>query len=416
MQPLVITLETPHVNQIKILEGTKRFNYIKIGRRFGKSHLVNRIASKSALKGQFVGIWYPTYKDLSEAWKELKYILHPAIKSKDEQLKQINLYGGGLIDFWSLSDANSGRGRRYHIVLIDEAAKTKNLKDAWQGTIRPTLTDFKGDAWFFSTPKGKTNYFYELGLLAKESPSWSYWHMTTYDNPYIDPTEIDEARNQLDDITFRQEYLAEDVDANDKPYMYSFSEEKHVKNGLEINNNIGLWLSFDFNHTPMTCGVAQRHNLHTLKIIEEIEINESDPDEMCDHLIARFPSLISTVKVTGDASGNNRTGIKRGLTYWKIIRTKLKLKDSQFFVRSKNLYLEDSRVLCNSILQNANIEIAQNCKNLIKDLIYASVDENGVLVKENSISGLHHFDWFRYLLDANFPDFIDNHKRYQKLK
>lgn len=415
MNELTVTLKEPHFNQKKIISGAKRFNIIKNGRRFGKTELAKELTS-IALDGKFVGFWAPTYKDLHEVWNELKYTYYEVIAEKNEQVKQLVLITGGKIDMWSMEDPNSGRGRRYHRAIMDEFAKAKKNKEAWQETIRPTLTDFKGDAWFLSTPKGKRNYFYELGLKAKELGDWTYWHMSTYDNPYIDPNEIDEAKNQLDDITFRQEYLAEDVDANDKPFMYSFDEDKHIVKDLEINPNLGLYLSFDFNHTPMTCGVAQRYNLHTLKIVEEIELNESDPDEMCDYLIAKFPAFIPTLKVTGDASGNNRTGIKRGLTYWKIIRTRLKLKDNQFFVRSKNLFLEDSRVLCNSILQNATIEIDAKCKNLIKDLIYASVDEKGELVKENSISGLHHFDWFRYLLDANFPDFIDNPKRYQKLK
>lgn len=413
MSELIVKLKTPHFNQLKILKGAKRFNVIKNGRRFGKTEMAKELAS-IALDGKFVGFWAPTYKDLHEVWNELKYTYYEVIQDKNEQVKQLILITGGKIDMWSMEDPNSGRGRKYHRAIMDEFAKAKKNKEAWQETIRPTLTDFKGDAWFLSTPKGKRNYFYELGLKAKDLPDWTYWHMTTFDNPYIDPLEVEEAKRQLDDITFRQEYLAEDVDANDKPFMYSFDESKHVKPGLTINPHLDLWLSFDFNHTPMTCGIGQRDSLLSLKVIEEIELNDSDPDEMCDYLIAKYPQYMRTVKVTGDASGNNRTGLKRGLTYWKVIRTRLNLKDSQFFVRSKNRFLEDSRVLCNSILQNATIEIDSNCKHLIKDLIYASVDENGDLVKDNALSGLHHFDWFRYLLDANFPDFIDNPKKYKK--
>jgi hypothetical protein len=410
---LIVKLKTPHINQQRILNEAKRFNVIKNGRRFGKTEMAKELAS-IALDGKYVGFWAPTYKDLHEVWNELKYTYYEVISEKNEQVKQLVLITGGKIDMWSMEDPNSGRGRKYHRAIMDEFAKAKKNKEAWQETIRPTLTDFKGDAWFLSTPKGKRNYFYELGLKAKELEDWSYWHMTTFDNPYIDPTEVEEAKRQLDDITFRQEYLAEDVDANDKPFMYAFKEDLHIKKGLEYNPHLPLWLMFDFNYTPMTCGVGQRPNLLTFKILDEIELNESDPDEMCDHIIARYPEYIPTLQVTGDASGNNRSGLQRGLTYWKVIKTRLKLKDSQFHVRTKNPFLEDSRVLCNSVLQNANIEINDRCKNLIKDLIYASVDEEGNLVKDNALSGLHHFDWFRYGVHANFPDFIDNPRRYRK--
>jgi hypothetical protein len=36
--------------------------------------------------------------------------------------------------------------------------------------------------------------------------------MTSYDNPLINPSEIDDARLTLPDNVFRQEYLAEFID------------------------------------------------------------------------------------------------------------------------------------------------------------------------------------------------------------
>lgn len=411
MNDLTVCLKKLHINQQKIIDGSSRFNVCNIGRRFGKTELAKDLTS-IALEGKFVGLWAPTYKDLHEIWGELKYTYFDVTKVKNEQVKQLELITGGKIDLWSMEDPNSGRGRKYHRAIVDEFAKAKRNKESWQETIRPTLTDFKGDAWFFSTPKGKRNYFFELCEMAKRDSNWAYSHFTTYENPFIDPNEIDQAKNQLDDLIFRQEYLGEHVDLNDKPYLYSFGESVHVRSGLELNPHLPIWFSFDFNVSPMTCGIAQRVDLKTLRVIEELEINNSDPYEITDSLIAKYPNYIPVCKVTGDASGNNRNALKQGLTYWKIIKEKLRLKDNQISVRSKNLYLEDSRVLCNSLLQHANIEIDQRCKNLIKDCIYACVDENGDLIKNSNTHGNHHLDWFRYLLDANFPDFIDNPKKY----
>jgi len=53
-----------------------------------------------AVEEGFIGIWFPTYKDLSEVWKHVKHRYNEAIEAKDEQLKQIRFIGGGLIDFW----------------------------------------------------------------------------------------------------------------------------------------------------------------------------------------------------------------------------------------------------------------------------------------------------------------------------
>jgi hypothetical protein len=75
------------------------------------------------------------------------------------------------------------------------------------------LTDYRGDAWFLSTPKGTANYFNALyekghGLLKGE---WRSWQMPTSANPFIDPKEIEAARDDLTDLAFAQEYMAQFV-------------------------------------------------------------------------------------------------------------------------------------------------------------------------------------------------------------
>jgi hypothetical protein len=95
-------------------------------------------------------------------------------------------------------------------VIIDEAALVRDLKTKWEQDIRPTLTDLRGDAWFFSTPKGK-NYFWELFQRGKD-PLERWWYASripTYANPVIDPAEVDEAKLSLPYDVYRQEYLAE---------------------------------------------------------------------------------------------------------------------------------------------------------------------------------------------------------------
>jgi len=90
------------------------------------------------------------------------------------------------------------RGRKFHFGVIDEASFIPDLENGWLNSIRPTLTDYKGRALFISTPKGK-NFFYSLFLKSGE-PDWESFKFTTYDNPYIDKTEIDDARLQLPEV------------------------------------------------------------------------------------------------------------------------------------------------------------------------------------------------------------------------
>jgi hypothetical protein len=404
-------LITPHENQKKIIQGKKRFNYLKCGRRFGKTILINQLVGRAFINRDKygntvipfkVGLWMPTYKDLSKVWQKLKSDFHDGILKKDESLKQIKTITGGEIDLWSMENPDSGRGMDYDRAIIDEFAKAGKNKQAWQKTIRPTLTDRKGDAWLLSTPKGKHNYFYTIALDHLNDVDWAFWKFTSYDNPYLDPEEIDSAKNQLDKISFQQEYLAEDVDANEKPFLYSFDEKQHTATGLKINNDLPLWLSFDFNVMPQTCSIAQRIDEDTLHIIELLRLDNSSIYNMCDHIRVKYKNYYT---VTGDASGNNRQGVTNQ-TYWQVIKKELRLSDRQIKVRTKNLDHRTSQIICNSVLTHKDIKIDTSLRELIDDITYASTDEHGKIIKTPD-RGLHFFDNFRYLLDANFPNIIN---------
>lgn len=398
-------LPTLHPSQKNILETAKRFNHLRCGRRFGKTTLIEELSS-IALDGHRVGIWFPTYKDLSEVWKDLKKTYGPLIQKQNEQLKQIELVTQGLIDFWSMEEPDSGQGRKYHRAIIDEAAKAPKLYQAWENTIRPTLTDYRGDAFILSRPKGKNNGFYQLEEKHRQFDNWNFFHYTTYDNPHIATDEIEEAKNQLDDINFRQEYLAEYVDANDRPFLYAFDEKKHVIPEYKPNPHLPLLLSWDFNKLPMTCLVGQQTDLKTVYIFQEYSMDNGSTPELSERLLADLQPWMYNIEVTGDATGRNRSALTRGnLNHYRVMKDIFQLSDDQIRVPSVNLALSDSRVLCNSVLKNANVQITSNCKRLIKDWLMAMVNDEGELIK-NTTFPAHSFDAGRYFLHATFEDFI----------
>lgn len=180
------------------------------GRRFGKSKLgVNRLL-QPALDGGPVGWFSPTHKMLTEVWREVREAVLPVTVRANVQEHRIELLGGGVVDMWSLDAFNSVRGRKYRRVVLDEAAMVGGLEEAWNAAIRPTLTDFRGDGWFLSTPKGQ-NFFWQLFLRGQDplQPDYASWQMPTTANPIIDPREVEAARLALPERVFLQEYLAE---------------------------------------------------------------------------------------------------------------------------------------------------------------------------------------------------------------
>jgi len=208
---ITVTLPRPHEAQARVLAEASRFNVMVCGRRFGKTMLGIERASRAALGGYPVGWFAPSYKDSAEAWREIKRTLAGVMAHRNEQEKRFELVTGGVIEVWTLMDPDSGRGRKYKRVIVDEAAKIAKLEEAWTETLRPTLADYRGDAWFLSTPKGR-NYFWRLFNMAAEYEDWRAWQLPTAANPFIHPDEIEDARRQLPQSAFAQEYLAEFTD------------------------------------------------------------------------------------------------------------------------------------------------------------------------------------------------------------
>jgi hypothetical protein len=147
-----LKLPKPHKGQQKVIDGAKRFNVVCCGRRFGKTELGMDRLLHQALKGKPVAWFSPDYKQLAPAWRELQNRLYPVTRDVNQQERRLELKGGGTVEMWSLDSKDSGRGRAYASVVVDEAALITGLEAAWQESIRPMLTDFRGDAWFLSTP------------------------------------------------------------------------------------------------------------------------------------------------------------------------------------------------------------------------------------------------------------------------
>lgn len=212
MSTIKIELEATHEAQEQVLSNLARFNVVDCGRRWGKDVLARRLYIEPGLHGKFCAWFNPNFTMLTDTWREVSSLLYPITKRANAQEHRIELITGGILDMWSLDAANSARGRRYHRVIINEAAFAPNLMDAFNDVIRPTLIDYQGDAFFFSTPKGKNAFhtMYQWGLDGKSD--WRSFNFPTSTNPFIPAGEIELARQSMTERAFRQELLAEFID------------------------------------------------------------------------------------------------------------------------------------------------------------------------------------------------------------
>lgn len=241
-------------------------------------------------------------------------------------------------------------------------------------------------------------------------------HETTYhDNLFLtneDKAQLEELKNK--NPLYYDIYCLGKWGITDKSnkFLFSFDEKKQVVEGLKINPNLPVWLTFDFNIDPMTCTVAQRPHVKRLECIKSIQLDNSDIYQLLDRIQSDYPGLVFIV--TGDASGHNRIGAVRGKTsYWLAIKGELGLKDHQIMVRKQNIGLIDSKVLCNAVNQSVEIVFDKDgCASLINDCKFAKVDERGELIKDRKKQKNDFLDGLRYLIDANYYDYLKKPKKY----
>lgn len=235
---------TLHQAQKEIVESNKRFRVVITGRRFGKTvcsvaELVGRAFFE---KDGLVCYIAPTNEDIRDiVWRELKNAVEPiATKINDVrmEIEITNKFGGTSLirtaSWQSIIDKGRLRGQKFHFIVMDEVSSYKNFWVGWEEVIRPTLTDYKGDVLFIGTPKG-LNHFYDL--YNKKDEDYQGFKFTTYDNPFIDPKEVDKAKNQMTVDRFAQEYLGEFRKMEGLVYK-EFIREIDVKNFDENNLNI----------------------------------------------------------------------------------------------------------------------------------------------------------------------------------
>jgi len=209
-QTLTLTLPRRLTWQQQVVREAKRFNVVCIGRRAGKSTLgIDRCATRETLVYP-VGWFSPTYRMLTEIWREANRILTPIVARRSAQDHRLEFVTGGVLEFWSLDNPDVARGRKYRRVIVDEAAMIPALMDAWNYVLRPTLTDYGGDAYFLSTPKGRNGFWqmWQWGVDPEQS-EWSAWQMPSHVNGKIDPAEFDAMKDTLPEMAYRQEILAE---------------------------------------------------------------------------------------------------------------------------------------------------------------------------------------------------------------
>lgn len=284
-----------HENQRKIFfESKARFKVIAKGRRFGLTRGLANYVIENMIDNVSPILWVDTIYGNIERYIE-RYFL-PVLKdiprnlwkyrSNRNDLKLLN----AVCDFRSADKPENIEGFGYALIILNEAGIILKNRRLWEESIRPMLLDYKAKVIIGGTPKGKRvkksnekhlfcelyekcetenvkgekkilrQYFDTLSTLAQderrsekqdqeqeheqEFSNWESFNFSSYDNPLIDPLEIDELANDISPALRDQEIYGLFIDDKDfgiiKNEWWKYYLE-HELNTLRVYKIVQSW-------------------------------------------------------------------------------------------------------------------------------------------------------------------------------
>jgi hypothetical protein len=216
-QKILKSLWEPHPGQRAVMDHDARFRVVACGRRWGKSEMCAHLALEYALAEPNSVVWWvaPSYQQANEyGFANVTPLLSPDVvdeSPKRSKPRKITLVNGSTLSFRSTDREDSLRGGGVDFLVIDEAGSVPER--AWSEELRPTLSDTLGDAAMIGTPRGRNwvHRWWQRGQSADHADVAS-WSAPSYQNPHVPDSEIEDAREDMPEHVFEQEYLAEFVD------------------------------------------------------------------------------------------------------------------------------------------------------------------------------------------------------------
>lgn len=205
---------TPHHFQRNAREHMTRFSVLVCHRRWGKTVfavmeliLAALATARTDFRGGYVAPFRKQAKDI--AWDYFKRFTAtiPGVAYNETELT-VSFPNDARITLYGADNADALRGLYFDAVVMDEVADMKPF--VWGEIVRPALADRKGSCLFIGTPKGMNLFFelYNRGVSGKQG--WSALVFRASDTvgilPWLDPEELENARQDLTDAQYRQEF------------------------------------------------------------------------------------------------------------------------------------------------------------------------------------------------------------------
>jgi hypothetical protein len=319
-----------HKAQREVYGDKHRFRCVVAGRRWGKTQLSKITICTRASRPKQI-IWYvaPTYgMARGIMWDALKDAIPRAwVDSYNQTRMEIRLHNQTRIELKGADNPDSLRGMGLNLLIIDEAQDID--RDTFFKILRPTLADTQGEAIIIGTPKA-FNWLYEVYTLGQRGATylntkgklvknvWKSWQFPTITSPFIPRSEIAQARHDMDEKSFKQEFEASFETMSGRVY-HTFDRKVHVGK-YPFNPKLPIWIGMDFNIDPMSAVIMQPQKNGEIWIVDEAILPASNTQETADELQRRYFKHTSTSTVYPDPAGKSLSTKGRGKSDLDILR------------------------------------------------------------------------------------------------
>lgn len=348
--------EQVHRGQQDILESPARFRMVACGRRYGKTTTCAKEARDDCIEnGDGYLVWWvaPTYQQAKIGLRTLRQ------ETPDDLIADVNrselrveFVTGSIVEFKSADQPDNLRGEGVDKLIVDEAPEVSQY--AYENALRPTLTDTEESRMIaIGTPKGR-GWFYRLWERGN-SPDWPEYESfraPTSDNPFINQSDVQEAKRELPERVYRQEYEAEFIDETGGV----FTDVDQCVEAYDYTDTNG--------HAPYSIGVDfARHQDWTVAIVLDAEgrlvdykrvqsVSWPQIQNLVESLAARYDGLVSV-----DASRDNKI-------VSDLADSGLNVKPVQFSPKRKRELIENLVTR----LEHGEITVPESAEQLIHEL------------------------------------------------
>mgnify|MGYP003393123579 CR=1 FL=1 len=421
-----------------------RFRVVVAGRRWGKTTLGKatqlRWAADRGQPGARFGYVAPTYREGRRTfWEDYKASLPDGWARKiDESRLEITYANGARFYLLGADAPDSLRGPGWDGLHLDEYATMK--PEAWTSVLRPALADRKGVALFTGTPQA-FNHFHDMFVRGQSTQpkdrEWASFHYKTLDaearcelcgcsamrDPeaedawtcpihgpirpigHIEASEIESARSDLDERTFRQEFEASFEALSGRIY-YAFDRAHNVAD-VALDPRETACVTFDFNIDPATAVIGARRGDHVYAW-REVFLTHRGGEATQSAARAAKQALadighVGGVRLYGDATG--KSGKTTGPSDHQVIRAEF--PGAEWCVPHEQPHTKDRYAAVNSRCCTTTgirrLVVDPSCRRLIADLEQVIFDDKGVEDQKSNPLLTHISAALGYWIVRDFP-------------